>query len=268
MDNPSGNLYPQQHKQPIAPSATPIISSPAKLSRRSLGLWWLPIGLGSVVLISSLCAALVYAVGGAPTNTPAGNTPIAIRSTATITRTTPQPTATLARATATTIRPVPTQPPASPAILTGATIGGTQAGFVARYGPADSSGSQNASWSAITIAGQSVALDLSFDSGTDGQSHMVSAQASPANGGTWDTATAFAVMGALSPADSAFLRNDTSNANFDTRIEQSGQLAATLPASQFVNGANNPVPVGEFNVACALNSGGQVMFCFLTPGEP
>ncbi len=165
--------------------------------------------------------------------------------------------------------PIQTPTIGQPSVLTGATEGGTQVAFVSRYGPADKSGNGGASWSNATIAGQAVSFSITTDVGKDGKQHIVSIQAGPVGiGATWDAATAFAVMGVFYPRDSKFVRDDASNSNFNTRIYKSQQLAATLPIGQFVNGNNASVPVGEFNVACALNSGRQVRVCFLLPGEP
>ena len=154
-------------------------------------------------------------------------------------------------------------------LLTGATLGGTLAGFDAAYGAPLHTSGVGARWESATIAGQRVSLYITLAAGQDGALHVTSAEASPiGSGATWDRPTAFTLIAKLFPKDFQPLNPQTSDLQSLTRVYTSAQLGATLLPAQFASGGGAPVATGEFNVVCQLASSGQISYCFLVAGAP
>lgn len=160
------------------------------------------------------------------------------------------------------------QPP-----LTGATLGGTLAGFDVAYGAPTYTSGGGARWEHAAIAGQQVALAIAFAAGQDeqdGPPHVTGASVSPAAhvSATWDTATAQRIMAALLPSDSRLIRTDSSHPNTLTQVYTSALLGQTLPPAQTASAGAANGPDGEFNVTCQSTTATQISYCFVVAGAP
>lgn len=172
------------------------------------------------ILIGLVAAFLIIFVGSAAiagiiSGPEAASTPTAIAQ-ATVTSS-PKPTATFI--------------PSGPRILTGATIGGLQEAFQAKYGTPTGTGTAKT----YTFDKGLVTATPAGDASSDGKNHVASLRVGPASG-TWDAATAQPICEAFLPPDAQFMKMQDVAGFGPERVYTSASLALSFGASAF-NGA-------------------------------
>ena len=209
------------------------------------------VGCGSliVLLVICSCAAIAIGVGNPGKANSAHTAEQGTKSSASASPTlVPSPIPTHTFATLPTATAIPTATPLPPARpIQGAVFGGMQPAFVSKFGaPSDPSGP---SWE-ITLNGRTADLDLAFISGNDGKQHVETMDVDPPPGDTWDATTAQAMFQVFLPPDATHVKDTTTSQGVD-HVYHSNALAATFPASEFVDSNNQPVPPGTFDVQCS-----------------
>lgn len=184
---------------------------------------------------------------------------------------TPQATpTTVARATrAATSTPHPTSTPTQtgPHILTGATLGGLQEAFQAKYGTPTGTGTAK-SYS-FTINGKTglvTATPFSTPVSSDGKFHVASLRIGPP-AATWTTATAQPICETFMPPDAVFVKTQNVAGYGPERIYTSAALALSFNAAEFTDSSTDqPVAPGTFAMelwpGVAFNTG-----CIMIIGE-
>lgn len=221
------------------------------------------IAIGSSLLLMCACCSGLFVLAariptvtvGASSPTASASTPIAFVSpTALGTPSRPgSPTATV-RATA-TAHPTVTATP-SPQRISGATVGGTQSAFTARYGIPTSSLVSDTSYQAtITTSDGPIPVEINVMSlvrGTDGQQRIDQLYLEDPTATTWNEYSGESVVPAFLPPDARHIRDDQDPNLGTLQVYQSAQLAATFPASAFINtGQGGGIePPGTFTVNC------------------
>lgn len=144
-----------------------------------------------------------------------------------------------------------------PQLITSATIGGTQASFVATYG-ASTFGSI-AQYELFRPNGESILICwCATRSGTDGQPRVATLGLEPTNSTGWNQTMATSMSKPFMPPDAIYERTLQTQDVGAIDIYRSADLAKTFPVSDFYDGGNNnaPLPPGTFSVACNLNIAG------------
>lgn len=144
-----------------------------------------------------------------------------------------------------------TATPRGPHLISGATIGGTQAAFTARYGSPDVQYGIPAY--TTTIGPAAVEIRLSdLTAASDGQPRVDLFTIADPDGNAWTTATSAAVVAQFFPPDARHVRDDQTPDVGTLHVEQSADLAATFPASAFTNTGQGGglEPPGTFSYTC------------------
>lgn len=139
---------------------------------------------------------------------------------------------------ATNTVPKATATPAGPQLLTGATLGGLQAAFQAKYGTPTGTGAAKTYHFDQGV----VTATTSSDASSDGKTHISSLRVGPASG-SWDAATALPICQQFLPPDAVFGQEQTVAGYGNERVYTSVRLALSVPAGDF-NGA----PAGTFSI--------------------
>lgn len=177
--------------------------------------------LVAIVAVLVVCACIGVAASAGKSN----NTASATATSAPQTQATHAPSATSA--------PKATATPAGPQILTGATLGGLQAAFQAKYGSPIDNGSGTAK--AYHFSQGIVTATPAGDTSSDGKTHIASLRIGPASG-SWDEATATPICAQFLPPDAQFVNEQQVSGYGQERVYTSASLALSLPADDF-NGA-------------------------------
>lgn len=199
------------------------------------------------IIIGLVVAFLVIFVGSAAiagiasSGTPATNTPTTVAAQATSTSP-PKPTATFT--------------PSGPHILTGATIGGLQDAFQAKYGNPSGTGTAKT----YTFDKGLVTATPAGDASSDGKNHVVSLRIGPSSG-QWDAATAQPICEAFLPPDAQFLKAQDVAGFGPERVYTSASLALSFGAGAF-NGAAPGTFSMELWPGVGFNTG-----CIIVLGE-
>jgi hypothetical protein len=166
---------------------------------------------------------------------------------------TPTPTA--------TFTPTATPTPAGPRILTGATLGGLQDAFQAKYGAPEGTGT--AKLYHFTIGGKDGVVDattFSTSVSSDGKLHVVSLRIGPP-AATWTAAEAQPICSAFLPPDAKYRKTQTVSGYGKERVYTSASLALSFNKGEF-NGA----PAGTFSMELWPGTAGNTG-CILILGE-
>jgi hypothetical protein len=227
------------------------------------------IGLGCAgVLVVACCAFGIAAIaaGGGGGTTGAGSTPTTIARVPTHTPT-PAPTQppTVAPGTPSpTFTATPT--PAGPSILLGATLGGLQNAFQAKYGsPSGTGTAKSYNFTIQNTNGVVTATPLGANS-SDGKEHIASLRIGPP-AADWTAATAQTICAAFLPPDAKFVETQNIAGDGPERVYTSADLALSFGASEFTDGNTGlPVTPGTFAMelwpGVGLNTG-----CILVLGK-
>lgn len=138
-----------------------------------------------------------------------------------------------------------------------ATLGGTERGFTAVYGaPAQSSGTE-ATYIIQTRASQ-LFITIDSDVAKDGTSHIYDIYLTiQFSSGAWHQDAADRLYSSFLPSDATHLK-DVRQGDSPERIFLSANLAATFPASSFVEDDNQKIlPPGTFDAYCAPLTAGS-----------
>lgn len=145
---------------------------------------------------------------------------------------TSSPTAVAAQPTSTSPpKPTATFTPSGPHILTGATIGGLQDAFQAKYGTPSGTGTAKT----YKFDKGLVTATPAGDASIDGKNHVVSLRIGPSSG-QWDAATAQPTCEAFLPPDAQFVKTQDVSGFGPERVYTSASLALSVSAGAF-NGA-------------------------------
>src|SRR5579884_3677937 len=256
----------------MQPAPTPTAQDAAKafLTRKvnirqlSVPMWGVTIASVAILLF---CCIAVSAVGN---TTSTANTTLG-KSTATHATNTPRATVT----------PKPHRPTATVAsdivLATGgtATLGGTADAFTAKWGAIQ----QNLNGVVFSYnrqcgaAGQAYCESITLNQGVDGKFYVALITLSTADTQSRDSTTAHAVCGAYVPADSQFTRDVAyvpgNSTTGDDRIYHSDSLAQRFTADQFVDGNQNPITPGTFDILyyyVTANDDSQISDCQIAIG--
>lgn len=203
---------------------------PRQMSGGTIALIVIGAGVGSILLLCVLCSSL---------------SAIANRS---------QRISTSAPAFSTDV-PLPTRPPAPtatpvPQPLADATIGGGADAFGGKYG--DSFQVQGVPVFSYHTLGSGLDVNIFLNEqqqGTDGKAHVAIVQVALNPGEVWEEVQERTICGFFVPDDAHKVTEKTIDLGGVTDIEtvyQSPGLAATFPASLFVDDQHNVLPPGTF----------------------
>lgn len=137
-------------------------------------------------------------------------------------------------------------------VLTGATLGGTIAGFTAIYGAPSAPDRWDVRGTTFTV---------SLATGTDGLPHVVSLVVQPANGNPWTLAQAQQACGTFLPPDAAHQRDTTTASGDQEAIYFSAQLGSTFLPSAF-----GDTPPGTLALDYGPVSSGGIVRCGVAAG--
>lgn len=147
-----------------------------------------------------------------------------------------------------------------------ATLGGTEQGFTAVYGPPIQPTGAQAIYNKIEASNAQLIVTINSDVARDGTLHVDGVYLTiQFLSGVWSEGGAETLYTPFLPSDAAHLRDVQQNGS-PARIFLSPNLGATFPASSFVNDDNQtPAPLGTFDAYCMPLTAGEGS-CILTPG--
>jgi hypothetical protein len=225
--------------QPNGPMQPPTQDWRARFERLPQGARvLLSLGVAAVVVICScgLCGAVLNAANGATSTASAGSTSTTIVLASPTATARPKPTATFT--------------PSGPRPITSSTIGGMEANFQAKYG-APSMNEKAVRHYDASINGTPVLIVVLLDPGTGGQRAGFLHLVTPDSGTVWSKSTATGIAKLFLPSDATYVKDRTIQDFGVEHVYMSADLAASFPASAFIdNDTNAPVKPGTFYYAC------------------
>jgi hypothetical protein len=115
-------------------------------------------------------------------------------------------------------------------LLTGATLGGLQDAFAAKYGqPTGNGTAKSYSFTLNDLPGVATATPAG-DASSDGKQHVASLRIGPASGGNWNVSAAQTVCTSFLPPDAIFVKTQNVDGFGPERVYQSAALALTFPS--------------------------------------
>lgn len=212
---PPGPPYPGYPPPPPMPPQRPSAFAAARANFRRMPLVVRVLVIAFAVVVVCACLGLAAANGGKNNNT--------ATATATSAPQVQAPTATAA--------PKATATPSGPQILTGATLGGLEDAFQAKYGSPAGTGTAKT----FKFPQGLVTTTPSGDQSGDGKNHVASLRISP-QAGAWDEPTATPICTQFLPSDANFVQEQQVAGYGPERVYTSASLALSFPAGDF-NGA-------------------------------